>query len=392
MSTMIKRIEKYSENIVEDKTLFPYDVEFYKEYFLTFLDNESHNFNKVLLVNVIENITWYRQSQINSFFTRTMTEEIFDYDFILAYKNKISSSSNNIISNLRQQGIIYDEILDLSKIKHTVKNKTLIILDDYVGSGNTIINNVLINKSFQNCKFIIIAFVWQELAISNLKKFLKSYKQNNVEIHKKNVIVEKNFEHKVNDIKTINYIKKICNGLIYSKEYYGYNNTGAMISLMGISPNNNISMIWRDDIIKDGQKWIPLLDREIGLKMITRYRIEVFKNNKKLLYDFYKKISKKLEITFEEYKVIYLFFVKKNIQFNEIKKILGYDNHNQINEIIANLKYKKIITFIDGYINILNQYLIKNMKDLTNRILVVLKKEGIERKKKTDVFLANQSS
>lgn len=391
MPTIMERIEKYSENAVEDKTYYPFDTEFYKQYFLTFIENETHNFNKALLVNVLENITWYKQTQINSFFNRVMTEEIFDYDYILAYKNTISSSSNNIISNLRQLGIISDEIIELTKINYKVSNKTIIILDDYVGSGNTLINNVLKNIHFVSCKFIIIAYVWQDLAISNFIIFLKKYKCNNVEIYKKNIIIEKGFEHKVNDVKTINYIKKICSGLIHSPDIYGYNNTGAMISLMGVSPNNNISMIWRDDIVNNGEKWIPLLDREIGVKMILKYRIEVFKNNTRLLFQYYKKIDKKVDLTFEEYEVVYLYFVKKNISYEEINKILGFDNYNQIKVITDKLKNKKLISIIDEKILFTNKLLINNMKDLTNSIFVKIKKEGKERKKKTDIFLANQS-
>jgi hypothetical protein len=391
MSSIIERINKYSHDVVEDD-YYPFDVDFYNEYFMTFLENESHNFSKAILLNVLENITWYKQTQINTFFKRVMTEEIFHYDYILVYKKHISSSSNNIISNLRQLGIIYDDnlLLDKNTITNKLKNKTIVIFDDYVGSGNTLIKNVLNDNNFETCKFIIIAYIWQEQAVVNINKFLETYKSNNVIIHEKGNVIERDFAKKINDTKTINYIKKICQGLLSSRDFYGFNNTGAMISLMGISPNNNISMIWRDDILVNDTKWIPLLNREISVQMISKYRINIFKNNTKLLFEYYKKIKHKVNINFDDYKLLFLYFVKRNSKIEDIIEILGLDNSRQIEDAINKLKGIKIIVIIEGQITFINKMLISNFKDLTNQLLIKMRKGEKERKNETQVFLAHK--
>ena len=163
--------------------------------------------------------------------------------------------------------IIYDKKRKTLEYKNIVENSTILIIDDYSGSGESIINIAkAIENKYSNNKVLILCYVWQKKAIKiikRMKKFFDKKLNNDYEIIEEGIVLADSYKEKFDkDNDTMNYIKDICECCKQTNVKYGYRRTGAMLTFNGISPNNNISMLWNNNIEYNNSRWFPDFNRE----------------------------------------------------------------------------------------------------------------------------------
>lgn len=110
--------------------------------------NENSKVNKSNLLNVIEDVQNYKDPEINNYISITIDKIIQKYpqNRYIVIKDKLSSSNHSIVSNLMKYGYFEnDSIIKYSskngiELKDIKENSIILIIDDYVGSGKTIID------------------------------------------------------------------------------------------------------------------------------------------------------------------------------------------------------------------------------------------------------------
>jgi hypothetical protein len=119
----------------------------------------------------------------------------------------------------------------------------------------------------------------------------------------------------------------------------GYKNQKLSISYEGTSCNNNLSILWRDDVeINHDLYWSPLLGRNIKTTRIAQLKYRIF-DNKSILQIWYKKISRDYNISLNEYKL--LIAIKLGV-FNveKIISLIGLASKEDVVSIYKNLVSK----------------------------------------------------
>ena len=290
-----KEINLIAENIVKKSYQLDRKKEI-KELITKALANELETKNKGKLLEVIKRTEWFHESDIDMFFNSFILEMFDKTDetlYFVCKKEKISSSNFNIITNLIRKGLVDEEnIIEYSKenqsiqIKEIEEQAKLLILDDYIGSGKSIIDIIKCIESVYNKKNItIVAYIWQEKALKKLNEYLNE-KQflNNYDIYTKNIRKEADFREKcVDSEETLEYIRDVCNCCVFKNIKYGFNKTGAMLVIDGVAPNNNISMLWSNDIIYKNTNWIPIFNTELNIEAVKNKKKLILKNSKTYL-------------------------------------------------------------------------------------------------------------
>ena len=342
--------------------------------------NETTKENKNKLLDVIEEVNCYKDLEIDEYINSTITHiistEIREKYMIL--KDKISSSNHTIISKVLKDGLLEeDNIIKYSKddgieLKDIKENSVILIVDDYVGSGKAIIDILKsIENNYNNQSVIVIAYIWQEKAIKKINEYLKeTEKNNNYEIHiDENIIIEKSYKERyAEDSSIFKYIRDTCNTCKNKKCKFGYNKTGAMITINGLSPNNNISMLWRDDL-GDEETWIPPFSRDISAITMQIKKEKIIKESYSNMRKFYETFYYKDVFDFDEFKMLLLLFNSYYIKIEQIKKLLGLDTNNDVEDIIEKFKEYGIIKYeVDNIIEFVDKKVIEQFKKI-NQLL-----------------------
>ena len=342
--------------------------------------NETTKENKNKLLDVIEEVNCFKDLEIDEYINSTITHiistEIREKYMIL--KDKISSSNHTIISKVLKDGLLEeDNIIKYSKddgieLKDIKENSVILIVDDYVGSGKAIIDILKsIENNYNNQSVIVIAYIWQEKAIKKINEYLKeTEKNNNYEIHiDENIIIEKSYKERyAEDSSIFKYIRDTCNTCKNKKCKFGYNKTGAMITINGLSPNNNISMLWRDDL-GDEETWIPPFSRDISAITMQIKKEKIIKESYSNMRKFYESFYYKDVFDFDEFKMLLLLFNSYYIKIEQIKKLLGLDTNNDVEDIIEKFKEYGIIKYeVDNIIEFVDKKVIEQFKKI-NQLL-----------------------
>ena len=374
------------KKIAEEKINKNYQKEYKAlivENYVKFLDNEKEIADKERLLKILENVKWYSNANIDEFFSKTITEILNNTigDLFCISKNKRTSSCYSIITNLLMQGkleennlIIYDKITKTLEYKNIVENSTILIMDDYSGSGESIINMVkAIENEYSNNKVLILCYVWQKKAIKiikRMKKFFDKKLNNDYEIIEEGIILEDSYKEKFDkDNDTMNYIKDICECCKQTNIKYGYRRTGAMLTFNGISPNNNISMLWNNNIEHNNSRWFPIFNREYSLELLIRKKNEYLIKNKTEIFELYQESFLKKDITYEEFTVLIILFNTYSIRKEYIKEALGFDTLEEITKIIEKFVNCGIITYsIENILQFIDKKVINEMRRIDERI------------------------
>ena len=352
--------------------------------------NEQTKVNKNNLLDVIEEVNCYKDLEINDYINATITHiiktEIREKYMIL--KEKISSSNHTIISKVLKDGLLEEcNIIKYSKdngieLKEVKENSVILIVDDYVGSGKTIID---ILKELENCynnqNVKIISYIWQEKAINKINEYInEKERNNNYEIHiDENSIIEKSYKERYEENSRIfKYIEDTCNTCRDKRCRFGYNRTGAMLTINGLSPNNNISMLWRDDL-GDEKTWIPPFNRDISAITMQIKREKIIKESYSKMRKFYESFSYKDILSFDEFKMLLLLFNSYYIKIEQIKDLLGLDTCDDTEHIIEKFKKCDIIEYeVDNIIKFIDEKVIRQFKKINQ----LISKDALEQFKK----------
>lgn len=374
------------EKIAEEKINKKYQKEYKAliiENYVKFLDNEKEIADKERLLKILENVKWYSNANIDEFFSKTITEILNNTigDLFCISKNKRTSSCYSIITNLLMQGkleennlIIYDKKTKTLEYKNIVENSTILIIDDYSGSGESIINIAkAIENKYSNNKVLILCYVWQKKAIKiikRMKKFFDKKLNNDYEIIEEGIVLEDSYKEKFDkDNATMNYIKDICECCKQTNVKYGYRKIGAMLTFNGISPNNNISMLWNNNIEYNNSRWFPVFNREYSLELLVRKKNEYLIKNKTEIFELYQESFLKEDITYEEFTVLIILFNTYSIRKEYIKEALGFDTLEEITEIIEKFVSCGIITYsIENILQFIDKRVINEMRRIDERI------------------------
>ena len=352
--------------------------------------NEQTKVNKNNLLDVIEQVNCYKDLEINDYINATITHiiktEIREKYIIL--KEKISSSNHTIISKVLKDGLLEEcNIIKYSKdngieLKEVKEDSVILIVDDYVGSGKTIID---ILKELENCynnqNVKIISYIWQEKAIKKINEYInEKERNNNYEIHiDENSIIEKSYKERYEEnSRILKYIKDTCNTCRDKRCRFGYNRTGAMLTINGLSPNNNISMLWRDDL-GDERTWIPPFNRDISAITMQIKKEKIIKESYSNMRKFYESFSYKDTLSFDEFKMLLLLFNSYYIKIEQIKDLLGLDTYEDTEHIIEKFKKCGIIEYeVDNIIKFIDEKVIRQFKKINQ----LISKDALEQFKK----------
>ena len=353
------------------------------ENYIKFLDNEKKIKGKERLLRILKNVKWYSNYNTDIFFANAITDILNKTvgNIYCICKDKQTSSCYSIVTTLLMQGklernhiIIYDKNKKELKYKSIEENSIILIMDDYSGSGETIINMAkAIEKEYSNNKVLILCYVWQEKAIkivNRMNRQLSKKLKNNYEVIEEGIIIEDSYKEKFKeDSDSINYIKDVCEDCKQSNIKYGYRRTGAMLTFNGISPNNNISMLWNNNIMHNKYRWVPVFDREYSLELLRRKKNEYLIKNRNEIFEFYKGSFLKDIMTYEEFKVLIMLFNTYSIRKEYLKEALGFDTIEEVTEIIEKFVNCGIITYsIENILQFIDRRVINEMKKIDARI------------------------
>lgn len=337
---------------------------------IKFLRNDLNDDNQKELVKIISKINWFSTKQINDFIMRNVKKILNNNIIIFQFKDKVTSSSNTMISFISNEGMCEDnQVLTKDEIfgNDLSMFDGVLILDDYLGSGDTIIDNLsqIINV-VKTKKIYVVIYAAQNLALEKLESF-----QNENDLNLEVIYKEKlNTYIEYLEPETQMYVNTICNLCSEPDFKFGWKNTGALVAINKCSPNNNVSMLWNNHINYNGNRWIPLLSRELNIEAWNKKSKCIIKKNTMILRKYYEKTFQK---KFNRYNISYLEFEFLVYSYGcyltpyELIENGYFQTANEFQMFIKNLLDNKLI-------ELKNNYIIISSKDLYNEIGNVIKK------------------
>lgn len=341
--------------------------------------NEQTKLNKNNLLDVIEEVNYYKDAEIIDYINATIEKVLENYsqDKYIILKDKVSSSNHSMVSNLTKYGYIQENnVIKYSpekelELKEIEENSIILIIDDYVGSGKTIIDILKeIEKKYKKQIVKIISYVWQEKAKERVNEYINETTRNNTyEIYDEDSVMEKSYIEKYEkESTTLKYIEDTCNTCMDKRYKYGYDNTGAMVAINGLAPNNNISMLWRNDLGK-GKTWIPPFNRDINTLALQKKREKIIKEAYSNMRNYYDNFCYKSIFSFCEFKMLLLIFNSYCIKINQLTDLLGLDTNDDTEQIIAKFKQYDIIKYeVDNILEFVDKKVIKQFKKINQQL------------------------
>lgn len=348
-----------------------------------FVNNEQNGIKREFLFNVVENISWYNTKDINDYLV-TIIESQDLYSAYYLYsdeKNSFSGSKQRILSMLASGGIIEQkQIVELGDLENTINDnyEKIVILDDYIGSGEKTIKSIdAIEKYLSNFEVVILCYICQDSAFERITNYIKSLNNNYQLIFSKKIM---RYDQIIGDNNLKSYIDSVCNHCPEKEYSFGKNDTGALLAIGGISPNNNISLIWYSNIRYNNKRWIPLLNRNLTIESLAQKNKNMIKKGKIIWISEYKKGNYNGKISQEEFEVLLLVF-NCFATIIEIVEFGYYDTVEQAKNKLDNLCKNKFIEIKNGYINIINPKLLIELE----RITKILYKNSTKKKKNNQI-------
>jgi len=339
----VKEAEEIAEkNLIEGKEITKKKV--LTQRILKFICNEKNLDNKVKLLNFVKQISWYWSCQMNEFIKAQIEKLTTGNDLFIIKEVKASSSSCQIISNLANSGVMDDKnIRTINEITvESSESNKIFVVDDYIGSGNTILEKIVpkIEEIFEGKEIFIISFVCHKKGYDLIKEKTKNLSNFYYII---NGVIEHDYKSKLANDEIVSYIDKICGSCSNKKFSFGYNDIGAMMVLNELSPNNNLSLIWRDDICYNGGAWIPLIDRNINLCILEKRKLDNIDKNRAKISRVFSDIKEIIE--YEDFILLILVYNCCGITNHDIDTFKIFDDEEETRRRLNKLKNNDIITF-----------------------------------------------
>lgn len=335
---------------------------------MRFINNEPCK-DKILF-NIIENISWHNKKDINDYLVKTIKDNQLYSSYYLYHNddNNFSGSTQAFLSMLASEGVIeQNQIIELDKVQEQVREccEKIVIVDDYIGSGEKVISFIdVIEKYLTNWEVVILCYVCQKEAANKIIDYTR-HLNNKYELFFLEEAIK--YDEIIQDDRILSYIASVCNCCSQPTYSFGKNGTGALLAINGISPNNNISLIWHNSIIYKSRRWVPLLHRNLTIETLGMKNKGIIKKGKIIWVAEYKKSVYSKKIDQDNFELLLLIF-NCFATIEEIIKFGYYDTIDQVNENLRNLVDSKFIVIKNGYIMIIDYPLIKELDRITNRL------------------------
>lgn len=362
MTSLTTRIDSVVKNIHFNDSI---EENLFKERLIKFINNDSDEQNQIKLLKVVNNIKWYRTPEITAYIISEASHQIDEYSIVYQFKEKIESSNTYFISSISYEGIITEEqimgeedILFTGIPRHIQK---IVLIDDYLGSGETIIKAIKrVLPIVKNRKIVVISCLCQKSASIAINLFKT---RNKLDVVIKYKVLLNSFREYL-DYDTSSLVEEICSNCKNPQLINGWGGVGAMVSINTISPNNNIPIIWYDDISWDGSiQWFPLLNRSYNIKRFSQRTKSLIKKEKVFLIYYYKeKLNKSvLNITYDEFEfLIYsynCYYTKEELVYNNY-----FESVEELNTFLLNMLSNEIIEIKNNSIRIINSNALLEIK------------------------------
>ena len=333
-----------------------------KSIFAQFLQNADNDAEKYYLINIIRNVNWYWSKNMFDYFEDEINENFDENSVLIDSSKKDSSSTKNILTYLQNSINMPNNVKDLETAQTSViKKQKIFLIDDFIGTGNTFLEviNKLEKAGYRNKRIYIVSYVCHVKGKEKIETFKSKY--NEIILHFK--VLEEEYTKKIKDQDIRQYIESICIRCHNIEFAFGYGHCGAMVSINGTSPNNNISLLYSDDI----DDWIKLLDRDIDLIALNIRRKKIINNEKYEINRFYKDNGIEKNISLKEFKALILLYNCYGMDIELLKKFGFFATLKECNEILQSL-YDKHILKDDYFVEIIDKKIIALLKKFNKYI------------------------
>lgn len=330
----------------------------YENSIYSFVKNKSGKSRRELF-EIVKKIDWFFNNESYDTVKREIIKlpknEKYKY---LKFKHEIDSSSNKFLSLLTAEGYINRKSIINITVRASSKpiklNEKLIIIDDFIGTGNTV--SRAMNYFSEGQKYILIAHSVTSQAIERF------HKNKDIDFKLDNIIIVSGFKEKIIKTHQLNIINEMARAIEKEEFKYGYGNLGLLMAYEGIAPNNALPMLWFSNFNPPYQNWIPLFNRSINNQIIAKIKEGIFED-KKLLKEELETLSA-FNISYREF--LFLLSIRLNLNsLKELVKFLKFDTKKEIQTIVKGLKEKQylIVSDLDFDIShILNEQISKIIK------------------------------
>ena len=331
------------------------DEEIFTNRLYKYIKNDEMNYKRIL--KIVSKLKWIKSKEINDFFISYMKKNYSELMAFIDFKGKAQSSSTHLISLISDEGLCDDlQVIQIKDIKEDrIKEfDKLLFIDDYIGSGETILSAIEgIWNIIKEKEIIIVAYASQEKAIININK-----KYSEIKIDCKLILNRYSDEF---DKSEIYYIEEVCKCCKDQRMQLGYNEAGAYVVLNKVAPNSDISMLWNPRIEYKGKHWMKLFDRQVRLEILSKKNNALIKNNSMLLMQKYNDLKRKYSLSFKEFEfLVYSFgcyYTKHQLLDDNY-----FDSENEYHEFTKYLFNKEYKKKKNGYIIIINNLLYDDIR------------------------------
>lgn len=325
------------------------------------MQNANSNEEKKYLINILKNINWYWTKNMYDYYAMHFTEIFDDKSILIDYSKDDSSSTKGICTYLQNSLITTNDVIRIEEASKISSNVSKIFLvDDFIGSGNTITKQIKKIESYghENKEIYVISYICLNKGKINIENFSSKNKIILLYDVLENSYLEKGFNNHL-----IKYIKSIC-GRCKDKLYaFGYENCGTMLSINGTSSNNNLSLLYRKDI----ENWNGLLDRDIDLIVLNQKRNKIIKERKNEITKFYFDYNLKDVVSLQEFEVLILLYNCYGMDIELLKKFSFFATINECATTLRSLFDKGILND-DYFIEIIDTKILRILKNFDNYI------------------------
>lgn len=364
------------DDLIKTMNLKPYEIqkkEILKNAMLRFIANGSNNEEKIYLLNIIKNISWFWDFQIFDYIASYISENFDENTIIVDYstgkkKNPYSNSAGKLCTYIASSGIVLDNsFIKLDDLKYiSPKINKFILMDDFIGSGNyllRIIKNIE-SQGIEGKQIIVLSY-----ACHTMGKYV-------IENHSsKNTItlvfgkLETSYLQKGLDEKILDFISKICNKCKYEDLKFGYKNCGSMVSLNFLSPNNNLSMLYGKNV----DEWDSLLDRDLNIIIFHQRKKNILLQHSFLMHNFYQNNFASL-LSYDEFKLLVLIYNCYGIGEDLLKEFHLCSTTEDLQQLIGSLIEKNILE--DSYfLYIIDKNVLSKLRNFNNSLDEKFKKK-----------------
>ena len=346
------------------------DEEIFTNRLYKFAKNDELNYKKIL--KIASKLKWIKSKEINDYFISYMKNNYSESMAFIDFKERAQSSSTRLIALISEEGLCNDyQIVKIEEVTHErIKEfDKLLFIDDYIGSGETILYAIEdIWDIIKEKEINIVAYACQEKAIANINR-----KYSKIRIDNKRTFNRYSDEFENSEIY---YIEEVCKCCKDKRMQLGYNEAGAYVVLNKVAPNSDISMLWNPTIKYRGKQWMKLFDRQVSLEVLSKKNNILIKNNSMLLRKKYNDLKRKYSLSFKEFEFLVYsygcYYTKHQLLDDNY-----FDSEIECNKFIEELINKEYIYEKKGYIII--SY--NPLYDDIGKVIDFIYKEGRKNKK-----------